>query len=217
MERATDIQELRALQAQVASTFPITMSPLAQLSNKLANASLYMTPNQMRYVERAQTPAFHPTSNNVPNYVPPHRRDILQTPSTTPQQLPTPMQTTNTFRDNGTNHQQDHSLPTFYNVPNTPSPLKRREDKSLSLAFLAQQNSRLYVDDQEGHQNYERDIRAWESVYGATTQMSFNCEHLPLHPGGTVLGSQECYGCGRAGHMASNMVCQLTEEERTTP
>jgi hypothetical protein len=85
------------------------------------------------------------------------------------------------------------------------------------LAFLAQQHSCLYAYDQEGHRNYKRDIRAWESVYGATTPMSFNCEHLPLHPGGTALGSQECYGCGRTGHMASSMTCQLNEEERNTP
>jgi hypothetical protein len=57
----------------------------------------------------------------------------------------------------------------------------------------------------------------WESMYGAATPMSFNCEHLPLYPGGTTLGSQECYGCGQVGHTASSMTCQLTEGERNDP
>jgi hypothetical protein len=60
------------------------------------------------------------------------------------------------------------------------------------------------MDDESGHQTYEHEMTAWENMYGAETQMSFNCRHLPLTSGTVGLGFQECYGCGLHGHTASS-------------
>src|ERR1700720_2415311 len=81
-----------------------------------------------------------------------------------------------------------------------PSSQYRRDDRGQPLAFLAQQKSRLYTNDENGHQAYEHDIAMWENVYGAESQMLFNAGDLPLTPGTVALGSQECYGCRREGH-----------------
>jgi hypothetical protein len=88
----------------------------------------------------------------------------------------------------------------------------RRDDRSLTLAYEAVQKSKLYPNDDNGRQQYAKDLAAWEHVWGKNEQMSFMRDHLPLTPGTVALGSQECYGCGQTGHTGKD--CPLPEGER---
>jgi hypothetical protein len=45
--------------------------------------------------------------------------------------------------------------------------------------------------------------------------MLFTKDYLPLTPGTAALGSQECYGCGKAGHTGRD--CPIPEDERINP
>lgn len=58
----------------------------------------------------------------------------------------------------------------------------------------------MYTDDETGHQQYVRDIAAWETAFGKDSQMMFTRDPLPLTPGTAPLGSQECYQCGKSGN-----------------
>jgi hypothetical protein len=61
--------------------------------------------------------------------------------------------------------------------------------------------SRTYADDDQGRQQYKKDLAAWERVYGADALVTFITDHLPLTPGTVPVGSQECYQCGKHGHV----------------
>ena len=103
----------------------------------------------------------------------------------------------------------------FNQLPNTlstPSPQYRLEGQVQPLAFLAQQKSHLYINDESGHQAYEHVITAWENMYGTDLQVLFNSGDLPLTPGTVALGSQECYGRRLEGHTTLNLGCPLPEE-----
>jgi hypothetical protein len=190
-------------------------SPMSNLANRLTETSLYNAPNYPRYTERAPPTPFTPPIQVTPvPYVPPQRRETPSRPVTPPHQLLTPATSNNPFLNNTTPRQG--TLPQLPYTPSTPSPQYRQESDSQPLAYLAQQNSRLYPDDESGHQNYERDMASWENVYGTDKPMSFNRDHLPLTPGTVALGSQECYGCGLPGHTASGPNCNLPEEARIT-
>jgi len=187
-------------------------SPMSQISQRLASTTLYPQ-YTYRPIVQQQTPNPAPTTTiSATPYVAPNRRQTPPQPTTpTRQQQPTPTPSTNPFQDDGT------PRPTnlFYqNLQNTPTPTFRNHD-NLALAHLAVQNSRLYNDDDEGRQQYARDIATWESLYGTNTQMKWMKDHLPLTPGTAALGSQECYGCGKVGHMTRDCIAPAEERINT--
>ena len=206
-QRVRSLEEQLSLFTQLPQTPP---SPMSQIANWFSGTSIYNTPNYPRYTERAPLV-------NQGAYVPPHRRTTPPLPVTPPRQLPTPATLNNPFVDPPTTPRQNVMFNRLLNVPSTPSPQQRHDDRAQPLAFLAQRNSRTYMDDESGHQAYECEMTAWENMYGVETQMSFNCGHLPLTPGTVGLGSQECYGCGLQGHTASSPGCLLPEEARNEP
>ena len=81
---------------------------------------------------------------------------------------------------------------------------------------MARENSRMYPDTEAGHHQYLQDIDQWENENGSATQMSFERTPLPLAPGGVALGSQECWGCGRVGHMLNSTECTIADEYKST-
>ena len=152
------------------------------------------------------------TPNDLSPYVPPHHHKTPSCPTTPPRQMPTQAASNNPFTDNTTTPHQNTVFNRLPYTPSTPSPQHRWEDQSQPLAFLAQEKSCLYINDESGHQTYECNIATWENIYNAYTQMLFNSGDVPLTPGMVALGSQECYGCGLEGHTASSPSCPLPEE-----
>jgi hypothetical protein len=209
-QRVCSLEDQLSLLTHPTRTPP---SPMSQLSQQFVGTSIYNTPNYPRYTERTP-PQQNITPNNPNTYIPPHRWETPPCPITPPRQLLTPAALNNPFTDNTTTPRQNNMLSWLQQAQSTPSPQHQCEDRAQPLAFLAQQGSRTYPDDENGHQMYERDMAAWENTYGAETPMSYNCADLPLTPGTVALGSQECYGCGLVGHTAFSPTCQLTEDAR---
>jgi len=209
-QRVRSLEDQLSLLSHPARTPP---SPMSQMSQRFMGTSIYNTPNYPRYTE-CTPPQPNTTPNNLSAYVPPHRRETPR-PMTPPRQLLTPVASNTPFTDNTTTPRQNNMLSRLQQAQSTPSPQHRHKDHAQPLAFLAQQGSRTYLDDENGHQTYERDMTAWENTYGAETPMSFNCADLPLTPGTVALGSQECYGCGLVGHTAFSSTCQLSKDARS--
>lgn len=119
----------------------------------------------------------------------------MQTPV---RQQPTPG-SPNPFEDNTTPRPTNNFYQKLQQSYHT-SPLAQKGGNAQQLALSAVQQSRMYTDDEQGHQNYARDITAWETAFGRDAQMMFTKDPLPLTPGTAPLGSQECYQCGKAGN-----------------
>jgi len=226
--RTEDLKDLREIKLQLSSLseMPRTTppSPMSQITQQFASSSLHNM-SYPQYTHRQPTQVLMTTQGLIthnpmtpyvpPNpttpYVPPHRRQTPPHMLTPIRQQPTPMSSTDPFRDDGTTPRPP--LTSFYqNLQNTPTPTVRRDDRSLTLAYEAVQNSKLYPNDDNGRQQYAKDLATWEHIYGKNEQMSFMKEHLPLTPGTVALGSQECYGCGQTGHTGKD--CPLPEGER---
>jgi hypothetical protein len=80
---------------------------------------------------------------------------------------------------------------------------------------MAIQNSCIYPDNENGCQQYTRDMAAWEATWGANVEMSFRRENLPLTLGTAALGSHKCYGCEKEGYMSKD--CPIPEDECINP
>ena len=89
------------------------------------------------------------------------------------------------------------------NTPHFPtapgSPLTDCGGRYTKLAQQAVKDNIPYPDTDEGHQNYQTAITIWTQKYGSS-QPDWSTGHFPLTPGSSPLGSNECYGCGKAGH-----------------
>ena len=216
IRRTNEVRELRDMKVQLSALAETRAppSPMSQMTQRLATSSLYTSYPQ--YTQRSSSQQSNSSpgpTTTIPSapYVPPHRRQTPPHTSTPARQQPTPASSTNPFQDDGTTPRPQNLF--YQNLLNTPSPTARQD--SQSLAYLAVQNSRLYTDDDIGHQQYAKDIAAWESAYGSNVLMAFTRDHLPLTPGTVALGSQECYGCGKIGHTGRD--CPLPEAERINP
>ena len=219
LHRTEGLKDLRDIKLQLSSLSEMPRatppSPMSQMAQRFASSSLHNT-SYPQYTHRQPTQLLTTTSGPIaPNpmtpYVPPHRRQTPPHMLTPIRQQPTPASFTDPFRDDGTTPRPP--LTSFYqNLQNMPTPTVRRDDRSLTLAYEAVQNSKLYLNDDNGRQQYAKDMAAWEHVYGKNEQMSFTKDHLPLTPGTVALGSQECYGCGQTGHTGKD--CPLPEGEQ---
>jgi hypothetical protein len=150
----------------------------------------------MNYLHYTQRTPIQPTTTTsglttaaqMTPYVPPHCRQTPPHMSTPVRQQPTPASSIDPFRDDGTTPHPSHT--SFYqNLQNTPTPTIRHDKRSLSLAYDAVQHSQLYSNDENGRQQYTKDITTWEQVWGKNEQMSFTKNYLPLTPGTVLLGS----------------------------
>lgn len=134
-----------------------------------------------------------------------------------PTQPHTPTQSSNPFNDDSSTPRPGNLF--YSQSPNTPSPIARRDDRTITLAHMAASSSRLYPNTEAGHEQYAKDLTAWETAYSGATQMTFTKDHLPLTPGTVALGSQECYVCGQNGHTGRDCKAltstQINQRERS--
>lgn len=208
MRRTGELKQLHDLEQQVSSLSQNTWtppSPMSKLTVQLASTSF----NQNSYpnytcptVTPAQTITTTITAHNPPNpsttYVPPYCHQTPPQTQSTLHQQPTPGSSTPNPFNNNTTPRPNNMFYQQLQQSHQMSPLAHKGN-SQQLAQSAVSQSRVYMDDKTGHQNYIRDIMAWETTYRKDTMMMFTKDHLPLTPGTAPLGSQECYRCGKTG------------------
>ena len=148
-------------------------------------------------------PRYNPTYQRTPYRTPYHQNQ--PTPAE-PQEQPTPKQnitpTTPIARTNVTS--DPFSGPTIRPTTNntrflaTPSPSNRGGGYA-KLAQQAIDDNQPYPNTDDGCKRYQTAITSWTQKYG-DTRADWSTDHVPLSPGSSPLGSNECYTCGRAGH-----------------
>jgi hypothetical protein len=213
--RTEELKRIHKLEQQVSSLSQswVPPSPMSKMTQKFSSASLhtptypynsYTRPTLAARQTQTTTsgnastqPAMNPSTPYVPPFcrqTPPHTTNPIQ-------QQPTPANSSsNPFDDNATPRPNNSFFQRLQEQQT--SPLARKGSNSHQLAQSASQLSRLYPDDKTGHVHYTRDIAAWETAFGKDAQMMFTKDPLPLTPGSSALGSQECYQCGKATNPA---------------
>jgi hypothetical protein len=146
------------------------------------------------YQRLASTPAVEPSSPAPPTT--PKQKPIT-TPTTpkrsqlapTPYTLPTP-----------------RALPPHMTRPQLPTPDSPLANAGGGWANLAQQavmHNHPFPDMEKGKRDYAAAMAGWFAKYGEG-KADWNTEHVPLSPGSSPLGSNECFTCGIAGHMRTD-------------
>jgi hypothetical protein len=67
----------------------------------------------------------------------------------------------------------------------------------------------LQPDTAGGRRVWLQQLRNWRERNGERKPTAFT--GLPLHPGGAVPGSAECFGCGKVGHCQFHGLCLIVE------
>ena len=228
VRRTEELKRIYELEQQVSSLLQLwtPSSPMSKMTQKFSSTSLnaptyshnsytrptLVTPQTQTTIPSNAPP--QPTNSSTP-YVPPFRR---QTPPHTPnpvRQQPTPVNfNSNPFDDNTTPRPNNSFLQRLQEQQTSPL---ARKGSNYSVAQSAHRNSRLYPDDETGHAQYARDIAAWEAIFGKDGQMMFTKDPLPLTPGSSALGTQECYQCGKAttpAHIAADCTSPIRIPQR---
>jgi hypothetical protein len=187
---------------------------LRATTDAIANLTISQPTPTSRFTPYTRTPYRTPYQRIQPTApVEPLNQTTPRQPATpipTPTTPNTPNPRTNTSSDpfGGTTARANISAPRF---PATPgSPLANRGGGGGGYAKLAQQaveDNLPYADTDDGRQKYQAAVTAWTHKHGSA-QPDWNTGHLPLTPGSSPLGSNECYGCGRIGHRSDE--CEQT-------
>jgi hypothetical protein len=182
LSRLTD-ESLRDRQLK-AATYAIDNFSMASPHRFTSPASRIPTP-RAPYQRLISTPAVEPSSPAQPT-------TPKQTPATAPA---TPMrsQLAPTSR----------ALPPHMTRPLLPTPDSPLANAGGGWANLAQQaiaQNHPFPNTENGKHDYATAMVGWYAKYGEN-RADWSTGHVPLTPGSSPLGSNECFTCGIAGHM----------------
>ena len=143
------------------------------------------------YQRFVPNPAVEPSP---PAPLPTPRQATTTTPTTPirPQHIPTPYTLPT-----------PHPLPPHMARPQLPMPDSPLANVSGNWGKLAQQaimHNHPFPNTENGKREYAAAMVSWYAKYG-DGKADWSTEHVPLLPGSSPLGSNECFTCGVAGHM----------------
>ena len=126
-------------------------------------------------------------------------------PPTTPRQIPTTTTTPLRSQLAPTAYAltTPRALPPHMARPQLPtpdSPLTNASGRWANLAQQAVKHNHPFPSTEKGKRDYAAAMVDWFAKYGES-KADWSTEHVPLSPGSSPLGSNECFTCGVAGHM----------------
>lgn len=229
MQRVEELRKIRELEERIGA-----LSLPSQYTTSLTSA-----------MGQYYQPAYYPQPQQQtpqPMYTPPHRRgptpqspaphqaQQTSTPQPTPRANPPHMPTT-PLQQGYLPTPTNSSLGTPFTDQTTPrpnnffrnltgaqtpaSPPAGRTPDSYDLARRAAADAVPFPDTEEGITSYKRAYEGWIARWGPDSLCTFHTWSLPLSPGTAVLGSRECYTCGRVTtppHLAQD--CGVPEHQR---
>jgi hypothetical protein len=156
-------------------------------------------------------PRFTPPASRIPAPRTSYQRTTSTTavepsspaPPTTPRQIPATAPTTPMRSQLAPT---PRALPPHMTRPQLPTPDSPLANVGGGWANLAQQavtQNHPFPDTEKGKRDYATAMVDWYAKYGEG-RADWNTGHVPLTPGSSPLGSNECFTCGVAGHLRSD-------------
>jgi hypothetical protein len=171
---------------------------LRTTTEAVSNLTITQSTPRYNFPTYQRTPYRTPYQRTQPTPAEPQEQPTAKQPSTPTTNFRTPNTRTNATNDPYTGSTIRATNNTrFLATPTSPS-----VDRGSGYVKLAQQSindNRPYNDTEDGHQKYQIALASWTQKYGGI-QADWSTGHIPLTPGSSPLGSNECYTCGKAGH-----------------
>jgi hypothetical protein len=165
----------------------------------VANLTITQPTSRYNFPAYQRSPYRTPYQRTQPMTIEPQEQTTTNQPSTPISAPKTPNARTNTTNDpfTGSTIRATTNNTRFLTTPASPS--ANRGSGYVKLAQQSINDNRPYNDTEDGRQKYQTALASWTQKYGGI-QADWNTGHIPLTPGSSPLGSNECYTCGRAGH-----------------